>query len=82
MLSSDRDDSFIKLPKAFSVLFAARVRFVHMVVWLSLDNTQGAKKKLRGNAGSASGGTAGRGRGGESGGKKGGKKFLPGTKKW
>ena len=35
MLSSDRDDSFIKLPKAFSVLFAARVRIVRMLVCVS-----------------------------------------------
>ncbi len=35
MLSSDRDDSFIKLPKAFSVLFAARLRIVRVVVCLS-----------------------------------------------
>jgi hypothetical protein len=31
-LSSDRDDSFIKLHEAFSVLFAARVRIVFMLV--------------------------------------------------
>ena len=35
MLSSDRDDSFIKLPKAFSVLFAARLRIVRVLVCLS-----------------------------------------------
>jgi hypothetical protein len=35
VLSSDRDDSFIKLPKAFSVLFAARLRIVRVVVCLS-----------------------------------------------
>ncbi len=35
MLSSDRDDSFIKLHEASSVLFAARVRIVHMLVCLS-----------------------------------------------
>jgi hypothetical protein len=35
VLSSDRDDSFIKLPKAFSVLFAARLRVVYMLVCLS-----------------------------------------------
>jgi hypothetical protein len=35
VLSSGRDDSFIKLPKASSVLFAARVRIVHMLVCLS-----------------------------------------------
>ena len=35
MLSSDRDDSFIKLHEAFSVLFAARVRIVRMLVYLS-----------------------------------------------
>jgi len=32
VLSSDRDDSFIKLHEAFSVLFAARVRIVFMLV--------------------------------------------------
>ncbi len=32
MLSSDRDDSFIKLHEAFSVLFAARVRIMFMHV--------------------------------------------------
>ncbi len=32
MLSSDRDDSFIKLHEASSVLFAARVRIVLMLV--------------------------------------------------
>ncbi len=37
MLSSGRDDSFIKLPKASSVLFAARVRIVYMLVCLSRD---------------------------------------------
>ncbi len=35
MLSSDRDDSFIKLHEASSVLFAARVRIVRMLVYLS-----------------------------------------------
>ncbi len=35
MLSSDRDDSFIKLPKAFSVLFAARLRIERVLVSLS-----------------------------------------------
>ena len=35
LLSSDRDDSFIKLHEAFSVLFAARLRIVHMFVCLS-----------------------------------------------
>jgi len=35
VLSSDRDDSFIKLPKAFSVLFAARLRIVRVLVCLS-----------------------------------------------
>ncbi len=35
MLSSDRDDSFIKLPKAFSVLFAARLCIVCVLVCLS-----------------------------------------------
>ncbi len=34
MLSSDRDDSFIKLPKAFSVLFAARLCIVRVLVCL------------------------------------------------
>jgi hypothetical protein len=34
-LSSDRDDSFIKLPKAFSVLFAARLRIMRVLVSLS-----------------------------------------------
>ncbi len=33
--SSDRDDSFIKLHEAFSVLFAARLRIVRMLVCLS-----------------------------------------------
>ncbi len=35
MLSSDRDDSFIKLHEAFSVLFAARVRIVFMLVFIN-----------------------------------------------
>jgi hypothetical protein len=35
VLSSNRDDSFIKLHEAFSVLFAARVRIVRMLVCLS-----------------------------------------------
>jgi uncharacterized membrane protein len=35
LFSSDRDDSFIKLHEAFSVLFAARLRIVHMLVCLS-----------------------------------------------
>ncbi len=32
MLSSDRDDSFIKLHESSSVLFAARVRIVRVLV--------------------------------------------------
>jgi hypothetical protein len=35
LFSSDRDDSFIKLHEAFSVLFAARLRIVHMLVSIS-----------------------------------------------
>jgi hypothetical protein len=35
VLSSVRDDSFIKLPKASSVLFAARIRIVRVFVCLS-----------------------------------------------
>ncbi len=35
MLSSDRDDSFIKLHEASSVLFAARVRMGCMLVFIS-----------------------------------------------
>jgi hypothetical protein len=35
VLSSDRDDSFIKLHEASSVLFAARVRIVHMLVFIN-----------------------------------------------
>ncbi len=35
LFSSDRDDSFIKLHEAFSVLFAARLRIVRMLVCLS-----------------------------------------------
>ncbi len=35
LFSSDRDDSFIKLHEAFSVLFAARLRILHMLVCLS-----------------------------------------------
>ncbi len=35
LFSSDRDDSFIKLHEAFSVLFAARFRIVHMLVSIS-----------------------------------------------
>ncbi len=35
LFSSDRDDSFIKLHEAFSVLFAARLRIVPMLVFLS-----------------------------------------------
>jgi len=35
VLSSDSDDSFIKLHEASSVLFAARVRIVYMLVFIS-----------------------------------------------
>ncbi len=35
LFSSDRDDSFIKLHGAFSVLFAARLRIVYMLVSIS-----------------------------------------------
>ncbi len=35
LFSSDRDDSFIKLHEAFSVLFAARLRIVPLLVFLS-----------------------------------------------
>ena len=39
LFSSDRDDSFIKLHEVSSVLFAARLRIVHMLVCLTLTLT-------------------------------------------